>query len=104
MIKIGSLSNSYDTKRLPARGTRIFETLVRCRVLWSLAARLRFLVFRSCGCSLLQLADQAGYGFWRANEGISVEELPAPEQIPVYFSKRRFVANSRPSRLHGLDL
>ena len=60
--------------------------------------------FRSCGCSSLQLADQAGYGFWRANEGISVEELTAPEQISVYFSKRRFVANSRPSRLYGLNL
>ena len=38
-------SSARSAGSIPARGTRIFETLVRCRVLWSIAARLRFLVF-----------------------------------------------------------
>jgi hypothetical protein len=41
-----------------------------------------------------QLADQTSYGFWRANEGERVEELPAPEQIPIHLSKLRFVTNT----------
>src|SRR6266850_1377105 len=50
------------------------------------------------------LIDQLRYGFRRSQKGKRVQELAAPEEIPIYFAEFCLIAYSGPALLDRLDL